>query len=200
MRKHTATHLLLVVQVALLIVFVFGLQAQAAQEVCPNPKVESQTDGDLNDIVLPAGTLVCVKGATDLVWATADGQQTLFEILGNGHDVSHYHIAEQTTTTTTVPDTSTTTVPPVTTTTPPDQPTTTTPGDTTTVPDETSSTTLPDSTTTTDPGGLVPTVPSEPTPTPTLLPYTGMANATILALIATGLVASGVALARHARS
>ncbi len=156
--------------------------ALAGQEVCPNEgKVESVVDGDLDGIVLAAGTLVCIKAGTTVVYVTADGEQTLAELIGNNKNVSHYTVISTppTTTTTTVPPT-TTTVPPTTTTVP--RTTTTVPETTTTVPETTTTdpvtTTTDPVTTTTDPETVVTTVPSE-------LPKTGV-NAS--ALILTGLV------------
>ncbi|KKL19709.1 hypothetical protein LCGC14_2462790, partial [marine sediment metagenome] len=143
--------------------------ALAQQEVCPpDGKVESQVPGDLDDIVLPDGTVVCIKASNELVTVTADGVKTLFELINNGHAVSHYTIISTptTTTTTTDPDTTTTTMAPET---------------TTTVPE----------TTTTDPATTVPTT------TPTELPDTGInASSWIVAalvlLMSGGLVLLGV--------
>jgi hypothetical protein len=152
--------------------------AGAVTDECPagwTTKVESQVDGDLDDIVLPAGTLFCAKGSTDATGIlTADGQTTLFEYLGNDHNVSHYvTYPPQTTTTTTLP-TTTTTVPTTTTTVP--TTTTTVPTTTTTVP--TTTTTTVTTTTTTVPGGGggggggTTTVPVTTTTTPTVGPTT----------------------------
>ncbi len=94
-------------------------------------KVEDGTvPYDLNEVVMPAGYVICVKGAADNTGQiTADGETTLFEYLGNDHDVSYVVIYEapETTTTTTVPETTTTTVPETTTTTQPEVTTTTVP-------------------------------------------------------------------------
>lgn len=90
---------------------------------CPvSGKVQSVVDGDLDDIVLAAGTHVCVKGGQTTVLVTADGEDTLAELLGTGQNVSHYTVIQQPTTTTTETTTTTvivttTTVPEVTTTT-----------------------------------------------------------------------------------
>lgn len=165
--------------VILQLIFVAAMAEAAPAEVCPEEgKVESTVDGDLDDIVLDAGTLVCIKGGQDLVTVTADGESTLRELLGNDKNVSHYTVLEEpsptTTTTTSIPTTTTTTVSPTTT-----VPETTT----TTIEDETSSTSLPDNTTTTTPQeedttttttvetttSTVPTAPSE-------LPYTGASD------------------------
>lgn len=69
--------------------------AWGTTEHCPDfnspNKVESQTDGDLDGIVLPAGTKVCVKGSTVATGIViADGVKTLYEILGIGKNVSYY--------------------------------------------------------------------------------------------------------------
>lgn len=60
--------------------------------VLDNDTTEAYPQEDRNDTILPAGTLVCVKGglagATGIV--EADGEQSLFDILGSGQDVSYY--------------------------------------------------------------------------------------------------------------
>jgi hypothetical protein len=130
---------------------VFPSAAGAAPgDDCPSgwtTKVESQIDGDLDDVVLPAGTLFCAKGGTNNTGIlVADGTTTLAEYLGTGQNVSHYVIYPPTTSTT-PPGTSTT--PPGTSTTPPGT-STTPPGTTTTTP---GTSTTPPGTTTTTPGG-----------------------------------------------
>ena len=148
--------------------------AGQGQEVCPSEgKVET---GDLNGIVLPAGTEVCIKAGTTVVYVTADGIQTLHQLVGVEQGVSHYTVIS-TTTTTTSP--TTTTVPPTTTTVP--ETTTTIPVTTTT--DPVTTTTDPE-TTTTDPGTTVPTT------VPTELPRTG-ANASALIVMGLVLLMSG---------
>lgn len=112
---------------------------------CPDggTKVEAngENQAEINALILPAGTLVCVKagpGNTDIV--TADGEKDLQDILfdagikngsgTDGKDVSYYVIYESETTTTTTtepPVVTTTTQPPVTTTTQPPVTTTTEP-------------------------------------------------------------------------
>lgn len=218
MRNRT-TYLLLTVLVVLAGVFGFTLGAQAKQEVCPEEgKVESQVDGDLNDIVLDYGTVVCIKGGQTIVTLTSDGYLTLFEMLNTGHDVSHYTVLElppppccvtttttTPSTTTTVPDTTTTTDPGTTTTsTTLPSTTTTTPATSTTVPDsttttvpDTSSTTVPSDTTTTTGGATSITPPDTDTPTPTELPYTGPVAITGLALLGALLIGAGVTLIRR---
>lgn len=86
-----------------------------ATEHCPDHqghegKIES---GDLNGVVLDAGTEFCVKGATDATGKlVADGETDLSAYLGNGHDVSYYVVyGAITTTSTTQPSTTTTTSP-----------------------------------------------------------------------------------------
>ncbi len=160
------------------------------QEVCPSEgKVESVVDGDLDGIVLDAGTQVCIKAGTTVVYVEADGVQTLAELIGNGKNVSHYTIISvpETTTTTTAPEVTTTTVPEVTTTTVPETTTTTVP-ETTTTTTPSATTTVPETTTTTvpDPGT---TVPSE-------LPNTG-ANTNVWLATALGLLLSGGLLLRR---
>lgn len=160
------------------------------QEVCPEEgKVESVIDGDLDGIVLEDGTQVCIKGSTDVVYVTADGVSTLFELLGNGHNVSHYTVLEtpETTTTTTVPEETTTTAPSETTTTTVVETTTTTaPEVTTTVPEETTTTVTET------------TITSPPTDPPTELPYTGPEDVWLAGLGA-ALLAGGGALVLWAR-
>jgi hypothetical protein len=94
--------------------------AQATTEHCPagGTKVEANggTQDDINGLVLAAGTQVCVKGSTDATGIiTADGTSTLFELLGNGHDVSYYVVYESTPTETPPPTTVPPTTPPPTT-------------------------------------------------------------------------------------
>lgn len=75
------------------LLFAYANAAQAKTEHCPSGgvKVESVVDGDLDLIVPSAGTLVCVKGSTDATGiVVADGETTLVDILGNGHNVSYY--------------------------------------------------------------------------------------------------------------
>lgn len=72
--------------------------ALGTTERCPEGgvKVESVVDGDLNDVVPVEGTLICVKGSTDATGIiVADGETTLVEYLGNGHDVSHFVTYEE---------------------------------------------------------------------------------------------------------
>lgn len=69
-----------------------GGTVSAATEHCDSggTKIESVVDGDLDNIVLAAGTEACVKGSTDAVSFTADGQTSLVDYLDNGHNVSYY--------------------------------------------------------------------------------------------------------------
>ena len=184
----------LLTTVGLLLVMTPGLAA-AKQEVCPEEgKVESVTDGDIDNIVLDAGTLVCIKAGTLVVTVEADGQATLAELIGNGKNVSHYTVIQEppSTTTTTVPEETTTTVEtssttvPETTTTVPEETTTTVPQETTT--SEAVTTTAPSQTTTT-----VPTVTEQPE-----LPYTGPEDIW-LAGLGLALLAGGGALVRSAK-
>lgn len=112
------------------------------------------------------------------------------------------YVPVTTTTTTTLPEeTTTTTV--VTTTTTIDDTTTTTGATTTTTVDDTTTTTIGDSTTTTLPeettttiatSSTVVTVPTTDPPTDSTLPFTGIGSAGILSLIASALIAVGMAL------
>jgi hypothetical protein len=134
---------------------IFPTAAGAAPgDDCPSgwtTKVESQSDGDLDNVVLPAGTRFCAKGGTNNTGIlVADGSTTLAVYLGTGQNVSHYVIYPPTTTTTTMTTPTTTTTTPTTTTTTPTT-TTTTPTTTTTTPTTTTTTTP--TTTTTTPGG-----------------------------------------------
>ena len=114
------------------------LPAYAVTAHCPDHssedvvKIEAEEDGELDDIVLEAGTVFCVKGSTDQSGILeADGETTLFDYLDNGHSVSYvviYEVPEDeeppnetttTTTTTQPPPTTTTTQSPTTTTTRP---------------------------------------------------------------------------------
>lgn len=93
----------------LLLALAAPVAAEPATEFCPNDqgnpgKVESVVSGDLNDVVLDAGTIFCVKAGTRTTGLqVADGEQTLCEVLqenvdppildGSGEtcrDVSHY--------------------------------------------------------------------------------------------------------------
>lgn len=176
---------------------------------CPvEGKVESVVDGDLDNIVLAAGTHVCIKGGQTTMLVTTNGEDTLVELLGTGQNVSHYTIIQQPpttapTTTTTVAETTTTTVA---------ETTTTTSQTTTTQPTFTEQTTT---TVAECPPGMVHQPPFcvEPaevlgeTTTPTVgassvagetvdvLPFTG-ANTATLALSALGLLLLGGALLR----
>lgn len=89
-----ARHWLIAVALTLLLFALGGGGPVSASTAhCPDHnghpgKVEG---GDLNDIVLAAGTEFCVKGATDATGVLlADGETTLYEYLNNGHDVSYY--------------------------------------------------------------------------------------------------------------
>ena len=175
-------------------------------DVCPElNKVESQVDGDLDGIILEAGTLVCIKGGQTKVTVTADGESTLAELLGTGQNVSHYSIIEYpdetTTTTTEVPPSTTTTTEATTTTTPTTttQPTPTTTSTTTPSDTSTTSTVPPSSTTTTPPPVCDENHPTWDAATGLCeLPYTGFDDVlpwflagSILGLIGVGLLQVG---------
>jgi hypothetical protein len=176
------------------VVVSFGLLMPVlAADTCPSDgKVEG---GNLNGIVLDAGTQVCIKGGQKLVTVTADGMSTLQVLLdarnanGQLQDVSHYTVLEDPsdTTTTSLTSSTTTTEPPST--------------STTTIPATTS---LPPATTSTSAGtGTVPTssstipdipriIPDDQIGTPVsyeALPYTGAAD--WLAHLASALVLVG---------
>lgn len=92
-----------------LIIFALALPAFSVPGVCSEvngTKTNSVVDGDLNAIVLPAGTLFCVKAADDNSGVlTADGVKTLLQYvtwLNNGNqtpNVSHYVVYRPVTTT-----------------------------------------------------------------------------------------------------
>ena len=87
------TILYMLIPLALFVTTLFAANAAlATTEHCPDGGTKVEAVGDeLNDIVLPAGTLVCVKGSTEATGIVeADGQSSLFDILGNDHDVSYY--------------------------------------------------------------------------------------------------------------
>lgn len=182
--------------VALLAIIAIAMVSLAASadaapaEVCPEEgKVESIVDGDLDDIVLPAGTEVCIFGASIQVNVTADGESTLRDLLGLDKNVSHYTITEEppsTTTTTQPEETTTTTVPPT---------TTTSVGETTTTERSTTTTTpAPSSTTTPEPESTI-TSTSQPSTSTSMseLPYTG-AGSGVLALYGAILSLSGLSV------
>jgi hypothetical protein len=86
--------LLVFVGVFLILTVALADGAFAKTEHCPAGG--TKTEGQHNDVVLAAGTQVCVKGSTDATGIiTADGTSTLFELLGNGHDVSYYVVYEE---------------------------------------------------------------------------------------------------------
>lgn len=81
----------------MLVIFAVPSMVVANTEHCPSggEKVEAKGD-DLNDIVLDAGTLFCVKGSTDATGILeADGETSLVVYLDNGHDVSYYVVYEE---------------------------------------------------------------------------------------------------------
>jgi hypothetical protein len=121
---------------------------------CPSGGVKTEAVGnELNNIVLPRGTIFCVKGSTDATGILiANGITTLYEYLNNGHDVSYYVVYDEEETPTPTPETPTPT---------PTDPTPT-PTDPTPTPTEPTPT----------PTEPTPT-PTEPTPTPTKPPCKG---------------------------
>jgi hypothetical protein len=66
----------------------------ATTEHCPTGGTKYE-NGAFNSIVLHAGTQFCVKGSVDATGIlVADGQKTLVDYLGSGHDVSYYVVYE----------------------------------------------------------------------------------------------------------
>lgn len=142
--------------VLVLMIFALALPAWSVAGVCSEEngdKTESVVDGDLNDIVLPAGTSFCVKSAEENSGVlTADGVTTLSGYVtwlnegGQTPDVSHFVVYRPVTTSTssttssTSSTTSSTTSTTSTTTTTPNQETTTTQPSTTTTMAETTTT------------------------------------------------------------
>lgn len=191
-----------------LMAFALALPALADDTPCSEvngTKTNSVVDGDLNDIVLSAGTSFCVKAGSEKSGTlTADGTTTLQGYVtwtvGNGRtpDVSHYVVYQATTTTTSsttsTTGSTTTTVGPTTTT----LATTTTQAETTTTTVQGTSTTAPTTTaapTTTQP---VTTTTATPTATPEELPHTGIDPAGLVALAGV-LGTSGAYLVRRFR-
>jgi LPXTG-motif cell wall-anchored protein len=150
-----------------------GTPLRAATEHCPDHNGHpGKVEGANNSVVLPAGTVFCVKGSTVATGKlTADGTTTLKTYLGIGKDVSYYIIYKRPVTTTTTTPETTTTWPDTTTTQPPTTTTdvttttatetTTTSSPTTSLPPETTTPTTPDTTV----GSTTP--PSQPTTPPT---------------------------------
>lgn len=182
------------------LIVLISLPALSASGPCPETstsiKTASVVDGDLDAIVLSAGTSFCVKAAEENSGIqTADGVKTLLDFvtwLNNGGqtpNVSHYVVYPAGTTTSTSSTTSSpTTTAPTTTTLPP---TTTTTGSTSTT--EASTTTVIETTTTgpttSTTGDPTTTTASTPVPTttpgtPEELPYTGFDPVFLLGLVA----------------
>ena len=97
--------LALLASLAIFMTFAFAVApVRAVSEQCPDggTTVESLVDGDLDDIVLDAGTAFCVKAGTEASGQmTADGTTTLGEYValagilvgsGNTPNVSHYTV------------------------------------------------------------------------------------------------------------
>lgn len=103
MRKLAEVAILGVLGIAMALVIFALLFATASANggLCPDEgsgtKIESQVDGDLDDIVLDAGTLFCVKaGNTNTGVLVADGETRLCDYLDDcRHNVSHYIIYEE---------------------------------------------------------------------------------------------------------
>ena len=167
-------------------------------DTCPEDgKVEAVGD-ELNDIVLDAGTEVCIKGGTKRVTVTADGVSTLQELLDNRNEnnvlrsVSHYTVIElPPTTTTTVPEETTTTISETTTTVPE---TTTTVAETTTTVGETTTTVAETTTTVGETTTTAPEDPEEPE-----LPFTGPEDGFGLFGLGLALLVSGSCLLFRSR-
>jgi hypothetical protein len=202
--------------VAVLGAVAFLPSASAQAETCPEEgKVEANGGNQdaINNLVLPAGTTVCIKGGQTLVTVTADGVKTLQQLLGTGQDVSHYTIitppgttttGTTTTGTTTTGTTTTGTTTTGTTTTGTTTTGTTTTGTTTTVPGGGGGTTTVPVTTTTSPTvGPTTVEPSTTTKSPIVAPttvsprgtaFTGVENAVPIGAIALMLMTSGTGL------
>jgi hypothetical protein len=91
--KRTFTFVLVALLVVIATIF-SATNVNATTEHCPDGWTEKfeAAGSELNGVVLPAGIQFCVKGSTDATGIlTADGK-TLYEYLGNGHDVSYYVI------------------------------------------------------------------------------------------------------------
>ncbi len=96
-----AKRIILTTSAVLAVAFAGASHTYAMTEHCPDGGTKYESGSAANSLVLPAGTLLCVKGSTDATGIiTADGESTLFELLGNGHDVSYYVIYEETPTST----------------------------------------------------------------------------------------------------
>jgi hypothetical protein len=113
MRKLGAAFIAVVVALALALPVLADHGDLTEQGNCPEAgKVEANAENQeaINDLVLDAGTHVCIKGAQKTALVTADGESTLMELLDsrnandNLQDVSHYSVIENDTTTTTQPD------------------------------------------------------------------------------------------------
>lgn len=200
--------------VAVLIVFA-ALPALSASGPCPETATSTKVQsGDMNPIVLSAGTSFCVKaGEENSGILTADGTTTLSGYVtwtnngGQKPNVSHYVTYPPSTTTSTSSTTSsttsttgsTTTTAPTTTTSPTTTApvTTTTESPTTTVEATTTTTGTPTSTTA-DPTTTTASTPlSSPPSTPEELPYTGFDPVWLLA-IAVILGSTGLLVLRSA--
>src|SRR5215212_5110176 len=101
MREYRSRKVLMGVAALLMLAASLALSTSAGATTgqCPSggSKTESQVDGDLDGIVLPAGTQFCVKGSTDVTGVlTADGSATLFEYLSDGRNVSNYVVYRRT--------------------------------------------------------------------------------------------------------
>ena len=88
----TSRRTLAAVLSAAVLLVAFSAPVAAKSQHCPDKNHPSKVErGNMNDVVLAAGTIVCVKGSTDATGkVVADGIKTLEQILGNGHDVSYY--------------------------------------------------------------------------------------------------------------
>ena len=77
------------------IAFAGASPASATTEHCPSGGTGHIENGAIdNNLVLPAGTIACVKGSTVAVEFVANGVYTLYQYLGLGQDVSYYVIYE----------------------------------------------------------------------------------------------------------
>jgi hypothetical protein len=95
---------LIAVIAALGLLFSLSSMALANTEECPDHqghpnKVEATFDGELDDVVLPAGTIFCLKAGTEAFEGVADGTTSLVEYAkaagivggdGEGRNISYY--------------------------------------------------------------------------------------------------------------
>jgi hypothetical protein len=104
-RARSGPRTLLAIAAALGLLFSLSSVAFSSTEHCPGQpsddpnKVESVVDGDLDGVVLDAGTIFCIKAGTETFPGVADGTTSLVEYAesagivggdGQGRNISHY--------------------------------------------------------------------------------------------------------------